>query len=297
MGRMIYIHRKLKTHQNTFVYKFILRSVYFALFIVALLGPSFGKSTKEVKSIGKDIMVCVDLSASMNANDVQPTRLEKVKFELKNIVNAFNSDRIGIIIFSSQAFVQCPLTLDQSALHLFIETLSTNLVPDAGTNFSPPLEMALKKLGNEESSVSQQKSKIIILISDGEDFGENTSSVVSQIESEDIKLYTLGVGTEQGSRILTASGYKTDKKGQEVISRLNSDQLKEIAINTGGKYFEINDEKNDVEKLINTISMIEGELRDAKQIDVSTNKYFYFLLGALVLMMIDGLFKFKLVSV
>lgn len=275
----------------------MLRSLYFALFIVALLGPSFGKSTKEVKSIGKDIMVCVDLSASMNANDVQPSRLQKVKFELKNIIDAFNSDRIGIIIFSSESFVQCPLTLDQSALHLFIETLSTNLVPNAGTNFSPPLEMALKKLSEEESSVNQQKSKVIILISDGEDFGDNTPSVVSEIENQNIKLFTLGVGTEQGSRILTAAGYKTDKNGQEVISKLNSSQLKEIAINTGGNYFEINDNKNDVEKLINTISMIEGELRDAKQIDVSTNKYFYFLLGALALMIIDGLFKFKLVSV
>jgi len=242
-------------------------------------------------------MVCVDLSQSMNANDIQPTRLEKVKFELKNLINAFHSDRIGIIIFSSEAFVQCPLTLDQSALHLFVETLSSNLVPNAGTNFAPPLQMALDKLSSEESSVSQQKSKVILMISDGEDFGENTASLVSDIEGEGINIYTLGVGTEEGSRIPTASGFKRNKNGSEVITRLKSDKLKEIAINTGGKYFEISDDSNDVERLINTIDEIEGELRDARQIDVSANKYFYFLAIAFVLLFIDGLLKFKLVSV
>ncbi len=118
---------------------------------MALLGPAFGEARREVQSVGKDIFLAIDLSQSMNANDVQPTRLEKMKFELKNIVGTFTSDRIGLIIFSSEAFMQCPLTYDQNALNIFIETLHSGLVPNTGTDFGPPLKMALEKLNDENS--------------------------------------------------------------------------------------------------------------------------------------------------
>jgi Ca-activated chloride channel family protein len=293
--RMFRIGKILKISYRALIAKTIIRSLYFMLFIVALLGPSFGDTSREVKAIGKDIMVCVDLSESMNANDIQPTRLEKVKFELKNLVDAFNSDRIGLIIFSSESFMQCPLTYDQGALNLFIETLGTNLVPNAGTDFGPPIEMALEKLSSEESTSTQQKSKVIILISDGEDFGENTLNHVSKLEENGIKLFTLGVGTETGSRIKTNYGFKTDKNGREVFTKLNAADLKTLAIKTGGKYFEIDNEINDIERLINSINGIEGELKDSRVIDVSANKYYYFLALALILICTDLLIGFKAV--
>ncbi len=295
--RMVQIAKVLKTDFRTLAVKLIWRSVYFALIIVCLLGPSFGDTSREVKSVGKDIMICVDLSESMNAFDVQPSRLERVKFELKNIVDAFSSDRIGLIIFSNEAFVQCPLTYDQSALNLFIETLHTGLVPDAGTSFGPPLKLALNKLSGEEATTTQQKSKIIILISDGEDFGEITGEAVSEIDEAGYKLFTLGVGTDEGSRIRTPHGFKTDREGREVVSTLRSQDLKQLAIKTDGKYFEINGRTNDVERLINTINSIEGELRDTRRIDVSANKYYYFLALALLLLAADVLVSFKMVRI
>ncbi len=291
--RMVRIGKILKVSYRSLVFKVILRSLYFLLFIVALLGPSFGDTSKEVKAIGKDIMICVDLSESMNANDVQPSRLEKVKFELKNLVDAFSSDRIGIIIFSSEAFMQCPLTYDQTALNLFIETLSSGLVPDTGTDFGPPLELALSKLETDESSGARQKSKVIILISDGEDFGGDTEGQISNIEEEGIKLFTLGIGSENGSRIPGMTGFKTDRNGREVVTKLNARELKSLALNTGGKYFEINESKNDIQRLINAINAIEGELKDARIIDVSANKYFYFVALAILLVCIDLLFGVK----
>jgi len=291
--RMIRVGKVLKVSYNSIISKAVIRTIYFVLFIVALLGPSFGDTSREVKAIGKDIMVCVDLSESMNAQDIQPTRLEKVKFELKNLVAAFNSDRIGLIIFSSESFMQCPLTYDQGALNLFIETLGTNLVPNAGTDFGPPIKMALEKLSSEESTSAEQKSKVIILISDGEDFGDNTTGQVSSLEEAGIKLFTLGVGTQSGSKIRTNYGFKTDRDGREVISKLNARDLKSLAIKTGGKYFEINDNSNDIERLINSINSIEGELKDARVVDVSANKYYYFIALALVLVCVDFLFGFK----
>jgi len=295
--RLWRISRVLKTPFYTVLVKIALRSALFALLIIAYLGPSFGSSKREIKSIGKDIMICVDLSKSMDAFDIQPTRLEKIKYEMKKIVAAFNSDRVGVIIFSSEAFMQCPLTYDQNALNLFIETMNTSLVPSSGTDFGPPLKMALKKINDENGASGQQKSKVIILISDGEDFGEETDDVAREVEDNDIKLFTLGVGTEKGGQIQTGRGYKTDNSGNVVISKLNPVSLKALASKTNGQYFEINDSRNDVNRLISTIGKIEGELRDARTVDVSANRYFYFLLAAILLLVLDLLVSLKTVSI
>lgn len=286
--RVIRIARQLNTPFSSVFFKLFLRTALFALLIFALLGPSFGDSKKEVKSVGKDIMICVDLSKSMDAFDIQPTRLEKVKFELKKIVSAFNSDRIGLIIFSSEAFMQCPLTYDQNALNLFIETMNTGLVPPSGTDFGPALELAMKKIeSDDEASVRQPKSKVLILISDGEDFGENTQEIARQIENKGIALFTLGVGTEEGGRIQLNGGYKKDRQGNIVVSKLNSRSLRSLANLTGGQYFEINGSRNDVARLISTIGEIEGEFREARFVDVTANRYFYFLGLAVILLVLD----------
>ena len=297
LGRIINISRTLHTPYKTVFIKLFIRSVFMALLIIALLGPTFGDSKREIKSVGKDIMVCVDLSKSMDAFDVQPSRLEKVKFELKKIASAFNSDRLGIIIFSSEAFMQCPLTYDQNAINLFIETMNTGLVPSSGTDFGPPLKMALSKLEDNEGPSTQQKSKVIVLISDGEDFGEETNEITKEVEDKGYKLFTLGVGTERGSQISTGKGYKTDKQGNTVVSKLNTGSLKLLASKTDGEYFEINESRNDVNKLINTISKIEGQMRDARVVDASANRYYYFLLAALILLVLDILISVKTITI
>jgi Ca-activated chloride channel family protein len=202
-----------------------------------------------------------------------------------------------VIIFSSEAFMQCPLTYDQNALNLFIETMNSSLVPATGTDFGPALKMALNKLEEDKALSGQQKSKVIVLISDGEDFGEDTDEAARQIEDEDIKLYALGVGTAKGGNIFAGHGLKTDRQGNVVTTKLNSASLRSIADKTGGQYFEVNATKNDVSRLINTISKIEGELRDARFVDVSANKYFYFLALAFMLLVLDVLINVKTVRI
>ncbi len=294
--RIIRVARVLKTPFSRVFIKLAVRTLFFALLLVAILGPSFGGSKREVKAVGKDIMICVDLSKSMDAFDIQPSRLEKVKNEMKKIVAAFNSDRIGLVIFGAEAFMQCPLTYDQNALNLFLETMNTSLVPGGGTDFGPALQMALDKLDDDEGHTST-KSKIIILVSDGEDFGSSTDKAVKEIEDRDIRLFTLGVGTEAGGKIYQGNGVKEDRQGNPVISKLNSRSLRSIADKTGGQYFEINGSQNDVSRLINTISSIEGELRDARVIDVTANKYFYFLAFATALLLLDMLVNVKTVTI
>lgn len=296
LWRVIRIGQSLQASFTNVFIKVLFRAAIFGLLIISLLGPSFGESKKEVKSVGKDIMMCVDLSKSMDALDIPPTRLEKIKHEMKKIVEAFSSDRVGVIIFSGEAFVQCPLTYDQNALNLFIETMNTGLVPSSGTDFAPPLRMALQKM-EQDNNRAQAKSKIIILISDGEDFGEETNEVAQEIEAGGIKLFALGVGTAKGGQIRAGSNYKTDKQGNVIISKLNSTSLQSLADKTDGKYFEINGTRNDVSRLINTISKIEGELMDARFVDVTANKYYYFLTVALILLALDVLINIKTVKI
>ena len=244
--RLLRINSRISVSFKGVITKVIFRSTYFFLMIIALLGPSFGSSKKEIKVIGKDIMIAIDLSESMNANDIQPSRLEKIKFELKKIIDEFNSDRIGIIMFSNEAYIQCPLTYDKNALNLFIETLNTGLVPNSGTDFGPPLDLSLDKLLADKIQ-ENDKSKIIILISDGEDFGENTYEIVDKIKESSIKLFTVGIGTAKGTRITLRNGlFKKDKDGKEVITKLNSTSLKKIANETKGKYFEISNQRNQI---------------------------------------------------
>ena len=147
--RIYKINQQIKVNLKAVFMKFILRVTFFTLLIISLLGPNFGIKEEIVEVVGKDIMIAVDLSESMNANDIQPSRIEKVKFEIKKIVDEFSGDRIGIIMFSGEAFVQCPLTYDKNALNLFVETLNTGLVPNSGTDFGPPLELGLSKLQDE----------------------------------------------------------------------------------------------------------------------------------------------------
>jgi Ca-activated chloride channel family protein len=148
--------------------------------------------------------------------------------------------------------------------------------------------MAIKKIEeDDESKPNQATSKIIILISDGEDFGKDTENAANEIEKDGIKLFTLGIGTEEGGKIYASNGYKRDRNGNVVVSKLNTKSLRSLADKTGGQYFEINENRNDVSRLINTIGKIEGELRDARFVDVTSNRYFYFLGLAIALLLMD----------
>ena len=300
LGYLLYAYRfyrasrVVKAQLNVFIIKLALRTLVFALLLMAWLGPTFGQGKKEIKAVGKDIFIAVDLSKSMNAYDVQPSRLEKVKFELKKMVNAFSSDRVGLIIFGNEAFIQSPLTFDGSALQLFVETLHTGLIPYGGTELAAPLRLALDKLKNEGTQEGKPSSRLVILISDGEDFGEEAQALANEYKKEGIRLFTLGVGTEEGSRIRERRLYLRNKEGDEVITRLNADALKRLAQEANGSYYEINNRLNETQKLINAVAAVEGEMQDARLVDVSSNRYHYFLAAALVLLALDALLHLKL---
>ncbi|MDN3670989.1 VWA domain-containing protein [Echinicola jeungdonensis] len=289
------INRKLKVKKHRLLTKLTLRVVYFGLFLVALAGPSIGTGTKEIKQEGKDIFIAIDLSRSMNATDIGPSRLQRIKYELKDLVKNFSTDRIGFIIFSSEAFVQCPLTFDQNVIQLHLDGLNTGLVPNYGTDLAAPLTMALKKFRNDENQ--DPKSKSIILISDGEDFAGELNPILDDLNDEGIRVFSLGVGTEAGSTIPRGNGVVIDESNnQPAISKLSTKTLKKIATETNGQYFELSDQAQEIPQLITTIERIEGTVKGSKTVEASANKYFYFLLVALGFAVIDMILPLRTIS-
>ena len=292
---------RISTHLNVnyfrFFFKFIVRSFYLVLLIVASLGPHIPdvSSSGEIEDIGKDIFFALDLSKSMNVDDVAPSRIERAKHELAKIAKAFSTDRLGLIIFSDNAYLQCPLTFDKAAFQLYLETTSTDLMPGGGTDFSGALNMALNKQTSNEKV--ENKAKIVVLVSDGEDFGDETIDAAKELKSKGIKLFTLGIGTKGGGKIPSGRGYLKEK-GKEIESKLNSKPLRKLARLTGGKYYEISKRKNQTQKVIRDIKKIKGMSRDMVKLNAPKNSQFeYFLMPALFLLFFDFLFTFKLVKI
>jgi Ca-activated chloride channel family protein len=293
--RFYLINKKLEVKKHRLFFKILLRVSYFVLFLIALSGPSVGTALKEIKEEGKDIFIAIDLSQSMNATDIGPSRLQRVKFELKNLVKNFAGDRIGLIIFSSEAFIQCPLTFDQNVLQLHLDGLNTNLVPNQGTDLSAPLNMALDKFNLENSPDINSKS--VILISDGEDFVDNFRDQTSKLSEQGIKVFSLGVGTSQGSPIPRGNSKIIDPKtNQPAITRLESNNLKLIASQTDGQYFELSDELQEIPDLIAAIERQEGTVTGTRMVEASANKYFYFLLIGLGLALLDLMLPLKTIN-
>ncbi len=298
LRRVVYLAELLENRRRWFLLKLPLRLVYFTSLLIALLGPSFGYGKKYVEAIGKDIYLVVDLSRSMQARDVAPSRLERLKYELKNLIHTLDSDRIGLIIFSSEAFLQCPLTYDRSALDLFLQTLETHLLPVQGTDFAAALRLALERLQTTEADFNDYKSRMVILVSDGEDYSEDLGSVLAAYESQAIRIFTLGIGSIQGAQIpLTGNSFQRDESGKIVISRLDYQKLEYIARESEGVFFEISPQKNEMPSLIKTIQEIKGKRLDMRTIDVSYNKYEYFVWLALALLALDCIFTVKVLKI
>ncbi|MFN3849512.1 MAG: vWA domain-containing protein [Spirosomataceae bacterium] len=295
LARTFWIAYKLQTTARSVIVKFILRSIYFGLLILGLLGPSFGVTEREAQATGKDIYFAIDLSKSMDANDIEPSRLEKFKFELINNLHILKSNRIGIIIFSSDAFVHSPLTFDQEAIKLFIQRLNSNLIAESGTNLNSAFEIINQKF--IKNATSAKKAKVIALITDGEDFGDLNPQNIQEFKRNQINLMVLGVGTREGGKIKTNDGFKKDENGNEIITRLDAVFLKKLVTSLGGQYFELSQQRNQVVEILKAINNIENRLIDTRMFTVQNNKYYYFLILALVLLVVDILVTVRTIKI
>ena len=218
------------------VIKSALIVLIFVFSALSLARPQWGYSWQEVKRVGLDIMIAIDTSKSMLAEDVKPNRLTRSKLAVKDLLKKLKGDRIGLIAFSGTAFLQCPLTVDYGGFLLALNDLDVSTIPRGGTSISSAIKLALKNFEGE-----YKKFKILIIITDGEDHEGDSLNLAKKAATEEIKIYTIGIGTKEGDLISVKveSGKKTflkDSEGNVVKSSLNEDLLRKIALTTGGMY-------------------------------------------------------------
>lgn len=262
-----------------------LRTVFilvgFSFLVLALAGPKIGTEVREVKRQGVEMLVALDLSASMNAEDIKPSRLDKAKFEINRLIERLKGDRVGLIVFTGEAYLQSPMTLDYSALRLFLEIAETSQMPSSATDFKSAMETALSAFQSlEENENSVQASKVLLIISDGEDHGQAYTEALNNLVSENILVFTLGVGSREGTTIplyeeRTGSliGYKRDNSGSIVTTSLQNETLRQIA-NTGkGAYYSIERGSDSIDPFLARVDDLEkGEFSSQEYADYK-NQY------------------------
>ena len=208
--------------------------MFFVLF--AMVRPQWGFHWEEVKRRGLDIVIAIDTSKSMLAQDVKPNRLERSKLAVKDLVKKLQGDRIGLIAFAGNAFLQCPLTVDYNGFMLALDALDVNVIPRGGTSIARAMQEAIRSF---EGGV--KKYKVLVLITDGESHEGDVSSLIEQAKKEGIKVFCIGIGTKEGELIpiVDESGKMTflkDSSGKVVKTKLDETSLQKIALATGGSY-------------------------------------------------------------
>ncbi len=294
--RIWWVVRQFGSSVRSVLIKFLIRSTYIVLIIGAILGPTIGSLNRTSQALGKDLFIAVDLSNSMNADDVRPSRLERGKFELLKLIDQLGDNRIGLFVFTSQAFMLTPLTYDKSALKLFVQQLNTNLIADNSTSFNSILDAAAYKFST--ATYNNRFVKSLLILSDGEDFGVVPDSTINALNQQHINIFFWGVGTVEGSKIPTSSGgFLQDKQGNEVVTKLNTATMQSILNKTSGNYFRLNQSQNDVNILIDTFAQLKNTQIDERKFMVDNNRYAYFLWAALLLIIIDIVLTVRVVKV
>ncbi len=275
----------IKNHSpQKFALKFVLILAAFTLGVFALANLRSPKGMEQVNRNGIDVMIALDVSKSMLAQDVKPNRLERAKQALGKLIDKLNNDRVGIVVFAGRAYLQMPLTGDHGAAKMYLSSASTDIVPTQGTVISDALKMCYSSFNTKE-----KKYKVVILISDGEDHDEGALKIAKQMTEDGIVINTVGIGSPQGSTIIDelTNQEKKDVNGNTVITRLNEEELKSIAEKGNGSY----------QRFTNTdelVTQLDAQLASMDQRTVTENslvnyKYFfpYFLMLVLILLIAE----------
>ena len=271
--------------------KTVLFSIGFMFFVIGLARPQIGAKLTEKQTRGAEIMICLDVSNSMLAQDYSPCRLERAKLALSSLVDKLRDDRIGLIVFAGTSFVQLPVTTDYVSAKNFLSSIDTGSIPIQGTAIGEAILTATKSF-----SAQSEKSRVIVIISDGENFEDDAVAAAKEAAKMGIKIYTIGVGTPQGQPIPINGTLLEDKSGNIVVTKLNEDNLKQIAAAGGGAYVHASNEEFGLNPIINDIRAQEDEVFSSVVFEEYDEQFMYFLGLALFFFVLETLVserKFK----
>jgi Ca-activated chloride channel family protein len=272
--------------------------VALAFLITGLAGPKIGTEVREVKQRGINMLIAMDLSSSMNAEDIQPSRLDKAKYEISRLIDRLEGDRIGLVTFTGEAFLQAPMTLDYSALRMFLNIANTDQMPSSTTDLGAAMRTALGAFesidqGNQQKGVSQA-ANVLLIISDGENQEQDYESDLEELTDAGVSVFTLGIGTVSGARIPLYDdtgnllGFKRDSRGQVVTTRLKPETLQAIARQGNGAYYSIQQGTESIDPFLGRLDELEkGEFASQEYADFK-NQY-QWLVGIGGVLLIAGL--------
>lgn len=265
-------------------YKFLLIIAAIALCIVGAANirkPAKGNTGNRA---GIDVMIALDVSNSMLAQDIKPNRLERAKQVISRIIDKMGNNRIGMVVFAGQAFLQMPMTSDLAAARLYVSNAGPDAVPTQGTVIGDAL-----RLCNTALDTKEKKYKAVILISDGEDHDEKADAALKELEDNRVVVYTIGIGSPQGAPIFdpTLNDYKKDENGNTVVSKLNEKDLQKIATQTGGQYLLFTNADDVAGQLAASVDQMEKKQIGGTGIRVYSSYFQWFLLLAFILLLLE----------
>jgi len=261
-----------------------------ALLILALARPQFGTRVETVRRRGQDVMVAVDLSRSMLAEDVTPNRLDRARLAILRLIRNLDGDRIGLVAFAGDAFVQSPLTVDYTAAAMFLNAMDPDMMPVQGTDLGEALRMSLDALDQ-----GGREDRILVLVTDGEDHEGSIEAQLQRAASAGVRIHTVGIGSTEGVPIPEGpaggggQSFKRDEEGNVVTTRLDEATLRAVAEATGGSFVRVTPGATAFEELVDEIAAGQGEELDAREITQFEEQYPIFLALALVLLFIEAL--------
>jgi len=270
------------------VFRFIILMIAYAFLILGLSNPQIGSKLVEGERKGIDIMVALDVSNSMLAQDIKPDRLERAKQAISKMIDKLGNDRIGIVVFAGHAYVQLPITTDHAAAKLFVSTVNTKIVPTQGTAIGEAINMAVESFDKEG-----EHNKAIIVITDGENHEDDAVGAAAEAAKLGIKVFTIGMGLPEGSPIPlynqygNQTGFKKDRQGQTIVTKLNEDMLRQIAAAGNGSYARANNASTGLRKIFDDINQIEKKEIETKQFTDYEDRFQYYLAAALILLIIE----------
>jgi Ca-activated chloride channel family protein len=268
--------------------KFTLFIIAFSLLVLGLANPQFGSKLEEVKRQGVDIFICLDVSNSMKAEDIKPNRLEKAKREILQLLDKFENDRIGIIVFAGKAYLQLPLTTDYSAARLFLSTIDVDIVPVQGTAIGSAIRLAMQSFVERE-----KKHKVIIVITDGENHEDDAIAAANDAANDGIIVHTIGMGSPLGAPIPVYQngiqmGFKKDGEGNIVITKLDNAALQQIAQAGNGKYIGAANNQNELDEIFKEVQAMEKKEIGAKVFTEYEDRFQYLLFMAFVFFTLES---------
>ncbi len=261
----------------------------FFLFI-ALLSPQWKRKEENVVQEGRDLLIALDISRSMLAQDIAPNRLEAAKEKIKQLINLCLCERVGLLLFSGASFLQCPLTTDYSAFLMFLNHVDVESISSGGT----AIDQAIRQALTTYKSMPERKNKLLAIFTDGEDYSSNLAGLKNEAEQSGMHIFTVGIGTTEGAPIPLLDekgsliGHQKDERGSVVITRLNESLLKDLSEKVGGTFIKSVDHGNsDMIALWNAIQQFEKERMNEQRVSNYENQYPYFVLFSLLCFLLE----------